>query len=150
LAGASRQNGDTLKNARFTKDTADETGMSGVVSGLVLHSVVIAAAAAWQIAIVVVPDIIVHRPMMRPMPISPHRRRSSRRVYRAGRERLGPGLGSTCCSDGGSEREKHEITGEKLQHAEILLASPCKRILARIAAIRHDDRVADIPSAVAN
>jgi hypothetical protein len=69
------------------------------VGGLVHHSVVIAAAAAWQIAIVVVvPDI------MRPRP--PHWRRSSRRVYRAGRERLGPGLGGIRADS--SERENHE------------------------------------------
>jgi hypothetical protein len=108
---ASRQNGDTHKNARFTKDTADKTGMSGVVSGLVLHSVVISAAAAWQIAIVVVPDIIVHRPMMRP-----------RRVYRAVRHRFGPSLGGIRADS--SERENHKSAGEKLQHVEILLASP--------------------------
>jgi hypothetical protein len=56
------KNGDTHKNARFTKDTADKTGMSDVINGLVLHSVVIGAAAAWRIAIlVVVPDIIVRQ-----------------------------------------------------------------------------------------
>jgi hypothetical protein len=59
---------------------------------------------------------------MRPRPISPYRRRSSRRVYRAGRERLGPGLGGIRAES--SERENHESTGEKLQHLEILLASP--------------------------
>jgi hypothetical protein len=115
-----RQNGDTHKNAHFTKDTADKTGMSGVVNGLVLHSVVIAAAAAWQIAIVVVvPDIM---PIMRPSPRTPHRRRSWRRVCRAGRERLGPSLGGNRADS--SEQENYESSGEKLQHVEILLASP--------------------------
>jgi hypothetical protein len=78
------KNGDTHKNARFTKDTADKTGMSDVINGLVLHSVVIGAAAAWRIAIlVVVPDIIVRQ------------RARETREYR-----------------------------RKVQHAEILLASP--------------------------
>ena len=84
-------------------------GTRGRVSGLVLHSVVIAAATGWQIAIVVVvPDIIVQRPIMRP-----------RRVYRAVRHRFGPGIRAD-----GSERENYESTGEKLQHVEILLAGP--------------------------
>jgi hypothetical protein len=114
------KNGDTHKNARFTKDTADKTGMSGVVNGLVLHSVVIAAAAAWQIAIVVVvPGIM---PIMRPRPRSPHRRRSWWRICRAGRERLGPSLGGIRADS--SERENYESSGEKLQHVEILPVSP--------------------------
>jgi hypothetical protein len=81
-------------------------------SGLVLHSVVIAAATGWQIAIVVVvPDIIVQLPIMRP-----------RRVYRAVRHRFGPSLGGIRADS--SERENYESTGEKLRHVEILLASP--------------------------
>jgi hypothetical protein len=48
--------------------------------------------------------------------------KQSLRQYRAGRERLGPGLGGIRADS--SERENYESTGEKLQHVEILLASP--------------------------
>ena len=82
------------------------------VSGLVCHSVVVAAATGWQIAIVVVvgPGPVVHRPM------------GPRRVYRAVRHRFSPSLGRIRADS--SERENYESTGEKLQHVEILLASP--------------------------
>ena len=67
---------------------------------LIHDPVVVTALAAWQVAVVmmVVPGIV-HMPGIHIMParlISPHRRRSWRRVYRAGRECLCPGLCRHC------------------------------------------------------